>query len=269
MGHRHHRRAQGGGGHALDPDNERNLRWFAGALGHAAQDPVGRALAQLAGRGRLSGVEDHGCNGISGSVDRHPVHLGPPEWLGMAGRDDLGVTVGVKVDARPIGYITVGDDVRADARSGVDRLRSLGVETVLLSDDTERNTRHLADACGIARWHAAVDGTSLAGLVADYRARARGRPVAVASRNGASAGDLRIDVEAGDLRLTDLDVNRIAEAFAISHRVARVRRRTRALGLGATALGGAVAGAGLAGLPVVAAGALLGTLVVLAVAARG
>jgi hypothetical protein len=40
---------------------------------HAAEDPIGRAIARLSTRGRLSGVERSPGLGMSGSVDRHPV----------------------------------------------------------------------------------------------------------------------------------------------------------------------------------------------------
>ena len=236
----------------FDPDDERNLRWFAGALGHASADPVSRAVARLSARGRLTSVEQHGGDGISGSVDRHPVRLGRPEWLGMPAREAVGVTVGVQVDARPIGYITVADDVRPDARAGVERLRATGVAAVLVSDDSERNTRHLAEACGIEQWHAGIAGERRDQLVADYRQR--GHVVAVATSSALSPTGIG---------LVDLDVNRIATALALSRSTARTASRARRTGLLLGVAGAAVAVLGL--LPAVAA-ATVGCAVVLVVA---
>ena len=251
----------------LDPDHDRNLRWFAGALGHAAEDPVARAVARLSTRGKLSGVEQYDGVGISGSVDRHPVRLGRPDWLGMEVRDGLGVTVGVQVDARPIGYITVADDVRLDAAEGVRRLREIGVEPVLVSDDTEKNTRHLAESCGIERWHAAIGPADRDALTAEHRDR--GAVVASAGRKPVPSADLvlGLDVEDG-ARLTDLDVGRIATALALSRRCARAAARTRGFALAWGALGAVLAALGTLGVAGAAVAALAGCAAVGAVAWR-
>ena len=89
----------------------------------------------------------------------------------MAARDDAGVTLGVQVDSRPIGYITVADDVRPHAHEDVARLRADGVEPVLVSEDSERNTRGLAEACGIAQWYADHPADTRAALVEKILAR--------------------------------------------------------------------------------------------------
>lgn len=257
---------------SVDPfeaDHDRNLRWFAGALGHAAEDPVGRAIARLAARGKVSGIDMHDGVGISGSVDRHPVRLGPPEWLGMASRDDVGVTVGVQVDSRPIGYITVADDVRPDARAAVEQLRSDGVDPVLVSDDSDRNTGHLAEACGIEHWHAATSPAQQPALVADYRGL--DRVVAVASRTAEQSADLTLsDTEnlSHGIRLSDLDVTRIARALTLTRRAARRLVATRRVGIVVGAIGAVLAGVGVLS-PILAAGyAVVGCAAVAAVATR-
>jgi P-type E1-E2 ATPase len=243
----------------VEPDHERNLRWFAGALGHAAEDPVSQAIARLSSRGKLSQVERHGSRGISGSVDRHPVRLGRPDWLGMAARDDAGVTVGVQVDSRPIGYITVADDVRPHAPEDVARLRADGVETVLVSEDTERNTRGLAEACGIARWYADRPADARAGLVDEHRRG--GHVVAVAGPVPDPQADLVL-TDAADhprgIRLADLDVARVATALALTRSAARAATRSRRTGIVVGVLGVALAAVGLLTLPLAIVWTVLG-----------
>ncbi|MBM0124133.1 HAD family hydrolase [Pimelobacter simplex] len=242
----------------VEPDHERNLRWFAGALGHAADDPVGRAIARLSSRGKLSQVERHGGSGISGSVDRHPVRLGRPDWLGMDARDDAGVTVGVQVDSRPIGYITVADDVRPHAPEDVARLRADGVEPVLVSEDTERNTRGLAEACGIGQWYADRPADDRAELV-DERRRG-GHVVAVAGPATVPEADLVLtDADVGHgIRLADLDVGRVATALALTRSAARAATRSRRTGLGVGVAGAALAAAGVLALPLAIGWAVVG-----------
>lgn len=250
----------------VEPDHERNLRWFAGALGHAADDPVSRAIARLSARGKLSQVRQHEGGGISGSVDRHPVRLGRPDWLGMESRDDAGVTVGVQVDARPIGYITVADDVRPHAADDIARLRSAGVEPVLVSEDSERNTRELAATCGIEEWYADRPAAVRDALLEEQRRR--GRVVAAAGPTALPRADLLLTEDTGDapaagagqarIRLADLDVGRVATALAVARGAARATTRTRRTGVGVGVAGVVLAATGLLALPLAVGYALLG-----------
>ena len=257
----------------VEPDHERNLRWFAGALGHASEDPVSRAIARLSARGKLSQVRRHDGQGISGSVDRHPVRVGRPDWLGMEARDDVGVTVGVQVDARPIGYITVADDVRPHAAEGVGRLRADGVEPVLVSEDTERNTRQLAQTCTIEQWYADTTTTARERLVGDYRRQ--GRVVAVASPTASEAADRTItappegSAPVRGIRLTDLDVGRVATALALLRATATRTTRSRRTGIALGVAGIVLAVLHLLPLPLAIGYLVLACGVVTLVAARG
>lgn len=263
----------------VEPDHERNLRWFAGALGHASDDPVSRAIARLSARGKLSQVRQHEGRGISGSVDRHPVRLGRPDWLGMESRDDTGVTVGVQVDSRPIGYITVGDDVRPHAADGVARLRSAGVVPVLVSEDSERNTRELAAACGIEEWYADRPADVRDALVEEQHRR--GRVVAVAgptaptraelvlAEDDAAGGPADGPVAQARIRLADLDVARVATALAVTRGAARATTRARRTGIVVGVAGVALAATGVLSLPLTAGYAVLCCVAVVAVAGAG
>lgn len=260
----------------VEPDHERNLRWFAGALGHAADDPVGRAIARLAARGKLSQVHRHEDGGISGSVDRHPVRLGRPDWLGMESRDAPGVTVGVQVDSRPIGYITVADDVRPHAADDVARLRSAGVEAVLVSEDSERNTRELAAACGIEEWYADRPADVREALVEEQHRR--GRVVAAAGPTAPPRADLVLTADSDDappdgtgqarIRLADLDVARVSTALAVARSAARATTRTRRTGVVVGVVGVVLAAGGVLTLPFAIGYAVVGCAVVVAASAN-
>lgn len=254
----------------IDPAHDRNLRWFAGALEHAATDPVGRAIARLAGRGRLGGVHHERGQGIRGSVDRHPVRVGQPSWMGMESRHDIGVTVGVEVDHRPLGYITVTDDVRPNAAESIARLRRDGHDPVLVSDDTARNTEHLADECGFEEWHAEATPEKREQLVSERQER--GRVVAVAGspeRNAAAfdVADLTLTDapdSPADIRLADLDADRVGRALSLARSVRTATGRTRWIGIAIAALGVVLAALGVLA-PLLAAGfAVFGCLVVCA-----
>lgn len=272
----------------VEADHERNLRWFAGALGHAADDPVWRAIARLSTRGRLSRVEHHDGGGLTGSVDRHPVRLGRPEWVGMpahgpsalaagaAGDDggpdpEVGVTVGVEVDGRPIGWITVGDELRPRADEAVDALRRDGVEPVLVSDDTETNTDHLARSAGVTRWHSGILADKRDTVVAEHRSPGRCVALVASTDDAAGADVLLTDREvpaptAPLVRLDDLDTARVAAAVTLARGAVRARRRSLPAGVVLSLVTAVLAV--LTPLPVVGVVAVLACGVVAALAAR-
>lgn len=144
----------------VEPDHERNLRWFAGALAHGYDDPVGRALAKLSGRGRLTDVILEPGHGVRGSVDRHPVRVGDVAWIGMRpddGPPEVGTTVAVEVDQRPLGRITVAEEVRRDAAGCLAQLRRLGFAPVLVSAASAARVARLAELSASSAWHAPAD----------------------------------------------------------------------------------------------------------------
>ncbi|MEU6134165.1 HAD family hydrolase [Nocardioides sp. NPDC047086] len=204
----------------LDPDHLRNLRWFAGALEHEAEGPLARAVARLSPRGKVTDFAVVPGSGVRGSVDRHPVRVGRPPWVGMADRTDRGTVLGVELDGRPLGYLVVRDEPRADAGASVSRLLAAGVTPVLVSDDTDRETEHLAEACGIERWHPQIAPEKRERLVTELQEQ--GRVVAfVSARPEDAEAQARADLAVGGssgVRLADLDVRRVAELVSLARR---------------------------------------------------
>lgn len=248
----------------LEEGNERTLRWFAAALEHAADDhPVARAIARLAGPGKLTDVESSPGRGISGAVDRHPVRVGSPAWLGMETRDGLGQTVGVEVDHRPFGYLTVSDQVRADAALAVARLRACGVAPILLSDADALDTEHLAQASGIDKWLVGKDSPQRRQLVRDQRGTGHSVAVVAPCAGNAevlTAGDLAFtDGDIGPaeshVRMVDLDVQRVAQALELVRGLPAASLRARVVGALVSSVG--ALGVALERASVVGAGACM------------
>lgn len=207
----------------VDPEHLRNLRWFAGALEHHSDHPIGRAIARLSAPGRVTNIQHQAGLGISGSVDRHPVRVGRPSWIGIDHAEGLGTQVAVEVDGRALGCIRVAETARPDARGGVDRLRALGLDPVLMSDRSVADTSHLADQAGISTSHADVTVEQRLSLI--QHLQADGRAVAMVgrhTRNAAAlqAADLAIsdagEPAASGITLVDIDVQRVAGALALT-----------------------------------------------------
>ena len=208
---------------ADDPEHLRNMRWFAGALEHGSEHPIGRAIAKLSGPGRVTDLVHRPGLGVSGSVDRHPVRAGRPSWIGVDATEGLGIEIAVEVDGRALGSIRVADTLRPHAPADVDRLRGLGLEPVLVSDRPETDTTHLAGQAGIATSHAGLDVDQRCSLI--QRLQADGRVVAMVgdhARNAAAmqAADLAIST-AGEssgpgITLADIDVQKVAGAIVLA-----------------------------------------------------
>lgn len=206
----------------VDPEHLRNLRWFAGALAHCSDHPVARAIAKLAPRGRVSNIAVQPDIGLSGSVDRHPVRIGRATWIGIEGTEGLGVQVAVEVDGRALGWITVGDTPRVEARKGVERLGGIGLDPILVSDRPEADTAHLAGLAGIATHHSEMTVDGCVSLV--ERLQSDGRVVAMVGNHAVNApaltaADLAIstvgDSPSDGITLADIDVQHVGEAIVL------------------------------------------------------
>lgn len=235
----------------IETDHDRNLRWFAGALEHSSDHPVGRAIARLSTRGRLANVAHTPGLGISGSVDRHPVRVGRPDWIGLDHPDGDGITVAVEVDARALGHITVDDVLREDADASISRLRSLGIAPVLVSGGSDHNTERIASATGIddAR---AVAPEKRETVVTELAST--GRLVAFVGASAVNAEalsccDLPIcsstPTRPSGIGLNTLDVAVVASVLSLARSTHSVIRSNRLIGLATPLLGLASAGAGV------------------------
>jgi len=181
----------------------------------------------------------------------------------------------VSVDGRLAGVIDYADQIRPGIRELVRRLKSAGVEHVLLlSGDRAGNARHVAESVGIDDWRGDMlpedkvevvkrflhdgervvmlgDGTNDAPALSTATVG-----VALASRGRGVA------TEAADVILLADDPSRLGDAIDISKRTMRIARQSIWAGLGISAIGMLLAAAGLL-VPI--AGAALQELVDLAV----
>lgn len=58
--------------------------------------------------------------------------------------------------ARPVAVISMADQVRESARRAVDRLKEMGIQTVMITGDAEAVARSVAEDLGIDRYYARV-----------------------------------------------------------------------------------------------------------------
>ncbi|MEU2888888.1 heavy metal translocating P-type ATPase [Streptomyces albidoflavus] len=228
--------------------DETELLRLAGALEHASEHPVARALASAAEERHgplppVSGFASTSGLGVRGTVEGRQVAAGRPHFLAEAGMplpeeleraladaEARGRTVvAAGWDGAVRGLLTLADALRETSAEAVRELRALGLTPVLLTGDNAAVAAEVAREAGIGR---VVAGVLPEGKVAEVeRLRAEGRTVAMVGDgvNDAAAlatADLGLAmgtgtdaaIEAGDLTLVRGDLRAAADAIRLSRR---------------------------------------------------
>ncbi|MFE8986486.1 heavy metal translocating P-type ATPase [Streptomyces collinus] len=228
--------------HLAEGADEKEVLRLAGAVEHASEHPVGRAIALGAeeSAGRLPEAETFENvpgRGVRGRVEGRDVAVGrlfdelPPE-LARA-RDEAeragrtAVVAGWDGSARAV--LAVADSVKETSAEAVRELRALGLTPVLLTGDNRAVAETVAAAVGIERVVAEVLPEDKVDAV--RRLQAEGRVVAMVGDgvNDAAAlatADLGLSlgtgtdaaIEAGDLTLVRGDLRVAADAIRLSRR---------------------------------------------------
>ncbi|GHE47952.1 carbonate dehydratase [Streptosporangium violaceochromogenes] len=232
-------------------EQEAQVLRLAGALEHASEHPIARAVARSAAEraGDLPVPEDFANVeglGVQGVVDGHAVLVGRPrllaEWSqhlpaelerALRRAQDTGRTaIAVGWDGRARAILTVADTVKPTSAQAVRDLRALGLTPVLLTGDNEAAARAVADEVGISEVIAEVLPAGKVDVV--KRLQDQGRTVAMVGDgvNDAAAlaqADLGlamgtgtdVAIEAADLTLVRGDLRVAADAIRLSRRTLR------------------------------------------------
>ncbi|MFJ9741702.1 heavy metal translocating P-type ATPase [Streptomyces sp. NPDC101166] len=231
--------------YAAEGVDEKQLLRLAGALEHASEHPVARAVAAGAEEraGRLPAAE-HFENvpgrGVRGRVEGHEVAVGrlaehagslPAELARAKDEAERGGRTAVVVgwDGAPRGVLAVADAVKDTSAEAVRRLRALGLTPVLLTGDNRAVAEAVAAQVGIDEVVAEVLPEEKVAVV--ERLQREGRVVAMVGDgvNDAAAlatADLGLAmgtgtdaaIEAGDLTLVRGDLRVAADAIRLSRR---------------------------------------------------
>ena len=228
--------------HAAEGTDEKEVLRLAGAVEHASEHPVARAIAlgaeERAGRlPEVEGFENVPGRGVRGRVEGRDVAVGRlfddvPAELARA-RDEAeragrtAVLAGWDGTARAV--LAVADAVKETSAEAVRELRALGLTPVLLTGDNRAVAETVAAAVGIETVVAEVLPEDKVDAV--RRLQAEGRVVAMVGDgvNDAAAlatADLGLAmgtgtdaaIEAGDLTLVRGDLRVAADAIRLSRR---------------------------------------------------
>jgi Cu+-exporting ATPase len=225
-------------------DADEALR-LAGALEHASEHPVARAIATAAGDGLPApeSFRNREGLGVEGVVEGHAVVAGRPallaEWgielpeelaasQARAERDGrTAVAAGWDGEARAL--FLVADRIKPTSAEAVRRLRDLGLRPALLTGDNAATARTIAAEAGIDEVIAEVLPAEKAEVV--RRLQSEGRVVAMVGDGvndtpALAQADLGlaigtgtdVAIEASDLTLMSGDLRAAADAIRLSRR---------------------------------------------------
>jgi P-type Cu+ transporter len=221
---------------------------ITGALEHASEHPIARAVADAAAKrtGQLPPVEDfrsHVGLGVEGTVEGLDVIAGRPSLLaerGLSLSDELAeaiaraqregrTAVAAGWAGRVRAVLVVADELKPSSQEAVEKLRELGLRPVLLTGDGEATARSVAAEVGIDEVIAEVMPDEKEAVVRDLQEQ--GRVVAMVGDgvNDAPAlarADLGlaigtgtdVAIEASDLTLVSGDLRSAADAIRLSRR---------------------------------------------------
>ena len=222
-------------------DREEILQ-LAGALERVSNHPIARAFAPF-DRGRpVAQSENVVGAGVAGKIDGRNYWLGRADWVsaragGRWSEPGEGIWLALLAEgAAEPAWLRVEARLRAGAQALIASLVDSGIQVVLASGDREVNVASVAQALGIAEFHAAMRPEDKLALV--ERLQGRGARVAMVGDgiNDApvlAGADISIALAEGaviartqaDLVATGRDLNPVTALFEQAPRVRRIIRQ--------------------------------------------
>ncbi|NGY60191.1 copper-translocating P-type ATPase [Lentzea sp. NEAU-D13] len=225
-------------------EDEDELLKLAGALEHASEHPIAKAIVKAAGEvPEVEGFQNVEGLGVQGVVNGHAVLVGREKLLddwsiqldtdlekAKAEAEQQGRTaVLVAWDGKARGVLVVADTVKPTSKEAIEGLKRLGLRPVLLTGDNRAAAEAVAAEVGIDEVIAEVLPTDKVDVV--KRLQDEGRVVAMVGDgvNDAAAlaqADLGlamgtgtdVAIEASDLTLVRGDLNAAVDAIRLSRR---------------------------------------------------
>jgi Cu+-exporting ATPase len=237
----------------LDGGSESEMMRLVAAVESVSEHPLARAVVEsardrLRDTGPLPPVEEFDApagKGVIGTVEGHRVVIGTASFLEdqevdprrlTAPADDLrrgaATAVLIAVDGEPRGVVGIADQVKDTTRGALSRLRSDGIEVIMLTGDNALTARAVAGQLGIDRIEAEVLPDHKSDVVTGLRSEGRvvafagdgvnDAPALAAADVGLAMGTgTDVAIESAGVTLLRGDLNGIAQARRLSRATMR------------------------------------------------
>ena len=223
--------------------------------------PISRSLLQAYGkeidRSRISDLEDLAGFGVIAIIDGKKIVAGNLRHMEQNGiscvqAKEVGTVVYTACDGKYLGYIVIADEIRADAKEAVQKLKMCGItETVMLTGDRKATAEAVAKEIGIERVYAELlpgdkvdkmeellQKKSAGGKLVFVGDGMNDAPVLARSDIGIAMGGLGSDaaIEAADIVIMTDEPSKIARAIEISRRTLTIVKQNTVFAIGVKVL---------------------------------
>lgn len=225
--------------------NKNEILTFINALEAKSSHPVATAIHEYAGAidhsVELENIEEIAGQGLKAIVGGKELLVGNFRLMDASGiRYDLKpdniiyTVVAVTYDKEFVGYLTIADSIKADAKFTIDQLKSLGIKTTMLSGDKSSVVKYVADTLGIQNAHGDLLPEDKVNKVKEIKARKQtvafigdgvnDAPVVALSDVGIAMGGLGSDatIETADVVIQDDRPGKIPMAINIGKQTKRI-----------------------------------------------
>ncbi len=265
----------------FDAADREDLLVYAVTLEQGADHPLARAIRDYAAQKSITPLSmsefvSTPGRGVAAMVGGRHIALGSPDFVtanGAAiGAERFaalpvgGTPVALARDGVALGLIIVADRLRATSPAAVTRLRTLGVEILMLTGDHPATARAIADAAHITNFRAQVLPQDKAREVENARGRGRvvgmvgdginDAPALAAADVGFAIGSgADVAIQTADVTLMRSDLMSVADAITLSRATLRKIRQNLFFAFVYNVLGIPLAAMGLLS-PVIAGAAM-------------
>ncbi|MFQ3548556.1 MAG: heavy metal translocating P-type ATPase [Armatimonadota bacterium] len=229
----------------LNDISENELLMLAASAEKRSEHPLGNAIVKEAGDKKIELMEVENFNsitggGISAEVDNKKILIGTPYFLKKQNINIESVesqvlelskqgktVVIVTVDNIPSGIIAFRDEIKPEAKTAIERLKALSLNTILLTGDNSATASVVSNKLGIDNFIAEVLPEDKANIINKLQSENKivamvgdginDAPALTQSNLGIAMGTgTDIAIESSDITLLGGDLNKIADSIILS-----------------------------------------------------
>jgi Cu+-exporting ATPase len=239
---------------AMNGLDERTLLKLAASLERLSEHPLAAAIVEDATKRGIDlapAADFHSITGrgVTGRVNAHDVAIGNVQLMSELGVEALAATdraarlaeqgrttVLIAVDRVMAGVLAIADPIKPTSRQAVARLRSLGLQVVMLTGDNRHTAEAIAREAGIEQVIAEVLPDQKVAAIRKLQESGRrvamvgdginDAPALVQADIGMALGTgTDVAIEASDVTLMRGDLGSVADAIALARRTMRTMKQ--------------------------------------------
>lgn len=231
--------------------DEAELLRLAAAAESGSDHPIALSL-KTAAKGktlpRPESVTETAGLGISAVIDGKKILVGSGKFLEQNGIEyknchRFGTVVHVAAEGEYCGHIVISDTVKPSANPTVSELKASGIETVILTGDTEENARAVFEETGADRYFSSLLPADKVSKLEDVQRNGgvtvftgdgiNDAPVLARADIGVAMGAIGSDaaIEAADVVIMDDNLTKLPLAVKIAAKACRIAKQNTAISI--------------------------------------